>query len=155
MASDGVYSIKINATDGLGNAGETDILGSITLDNIPPELSIVSPENMTYGTASVPLEFAVSETTSWVAYSLDGGDNVTIDGNTTLSELSEGEHTLTVYANDTIGNMGSSQTIQFTIDLTLFRRLQIQAATTRTPPTPIAKIMYNVKKAKSVPCHNQ
>jgi len=36
-------------------------------------------------------------------------------GNTTLTELSSGSHTLTIYANDTVGNMGTSSTIDFNI----------------------------------------
>jgi LPXTG-motif cell wall-anchored protein len=32
-----------------------------------------------------------------------------------LSELAEGTHSITVFANDTFGNMGTSETINFTI----------------------------------------
>jgi hypothetical protein len=83
-----------------------------------PEPVIVVPENITYNESSVPLAFTVgTSATSWVGYSLDGKDNVTIDGNTTLTGLSNGAHNVTVYANDTFGNVGSSQTITFTIAL--------------------------------------
>jgi hypothetical protein len=44
------------------------------------------------------LNFTVSEAASRITYSLDEGDNVTITGNTTLSRLSEGAHSITVYA---------------------------------------------------------
>ncbi len=36
-------------------------------------------------------------------------------GNSTLSELSDGLHNVTVYANDTFGNVGKSQIINFII----------------------------------------
>jgi hypothetical protein len=57
--------------------------------------------------------FTVSETTSWIGYSLDGQMNVTITGNITLSGLSEGSHSLIVYANDTAGNVGHSDSVYF------------------------------------------
>ncbi|MGD0645402.1 MAG: hypothetical protein ABSA75_10905 [Candidatus Bathyarchaeia archaeon] len=81
-----------------------------------PEPVIVVPQNITYHENRVPLAFTVgASATSWVGYSLDGKDNVTIAGNTTLTGLSYGEHNITVYANDTFGNVGSSQTITFII----------------------------------------
>jgi len=51
-----------------------------------------------------------------MAYSLDGQANVTVTGNITLSGLSEGSHNLVVYANDTAGNTGLSETVYFTIE---------------------------------------
>lgn len=50
---------------------------------------------------------------SWVGFSLDGRNNLTITGNTTLTGLSKGAHNITVYASDTYGNIGSSQNIVF------------------------------------------
>ena len=85
------------------------------LDTTPPTISIVSPENKTYTANNVPLTFTVSKPTSWIGYSLDGQENVTISGNTTLTGLSDGSHNLTVYAKDTAGNTGSSKTIYFSI----------------------------------------
>ena len=87
-------------------------------DTTPPIITILSPENKTYATTSIPLTFTVDECTRWIAYSLDGKSNITITGNTTLSGLSEGTHTITVYANDTAGNMGTSSTVYFTVDTT-------------------------------------
>jgi hypothetical protein len=84
-------------------------------DGNPPIISNLSVENKTYNTSNVPLNFTVDESTSWIGYSLDGQTNVTITGNTTLTELAYGSHTLTVYADDTVGNMGNSSTINFSI----------------------------------------
>jgi len=61
------------------------------------------------------LSFTVDEATSWIGYSLDGQVNVTIAGNTTLSGLSDGSHSLIVYANDTAGNTGASEIVYFGI----------------------------------------
>jgi len=81
----------------------------------PPAISIFSPENKTYAANHVDLNFAISEPTSWIGYSLDGQANVTIAGNTNLSGLSDGSHRLVVYAKDTDGKTGTSETIYFTI----------------------------------------
>jgi parallel beta-helix repeat protein len=81
----------------------------------PPYISIISPENKTYTANSVSLTFTVSKTTTLITYSLDGQTNITINGDTTLSDLSKGLHSITVYAQDTDGKMGASETIYFTI----------------------------------------
>jgi len=86
------------------------------LGDTPPVISILSPENKTYSANDVSLAFTVSEPTSWIGYSLDGLMNVTITGNTTLSGLSEGSHSLVVYANDTTGNVGYSQSVYFSTE---------------------------------------
>ncbi len=76
---------------------------------------ILSPESKAYDAPDVSLVFNVNETLSKVAYSLDGQDNVTVAGNTTLIGLTSGEHTLTVYAWDGAGNVEASETITFTV----------------------------------------
>ena len=84
-------------------------------DTTSPTISVVTPENKTYTVDDVSLTFAVSESTSWIGYSLDGQANVTITGNTPLNGLSDGSHSLIVYAKDTAGNTGTSETIYFSI----------------------------------------
>ena len=95
-------------------------VGSETLfDTTPPTIEILSPQNRIYELCPgepprpIPLTFTVNETTLWIGYSLDRQENVTITGNTTLTDLSYGIHSVTIYANDTAGNMGSSETIYF------------------------------------------
>jgi hypothetical protein len=81
----------------------------------PPSVSIALPENKTYDTSEVPLNFTVNESGKQITYSLDGQDNVTATGNTTLTGLSNGEHNITVYATSAAGNIGASETITFTV----------------------------------------
>jgi hypothetical protein len=64
----------------------------------------------------IALTYNVDAVTSWVGYSLDGQPNATITGNTTLPTLSDGTHSLTVYANSTMGIMGASATVTFAVD---------------------------------------
>ena len=82
---------------------------------MPPTISIVSPETKTYTTNNIPLTFTVNKPVSWMGYSLDGQANVTITGNTTLTGLPDGSHSLIVFAMDTSGNTGASETIYFSI----------------------------------------
>jgi len=86
-------------------------------DNTPPVVCILSPENLTYTTSSIPLIFTVNERTFSIGYSLDYLENVTIAGNTTLTDLSNGSHSIIVYANDTSGNTGSSNRVYFTVSV--------------------------------------
>ncbi len=117
--------------DTAGNVNSTsDDIKSVYVtfpDTTPPTITIASPENTTYATDSVDLNYMIDETPDWVGYSLDGNPNVTLIENTTLTGLSDGQHSVTVYANDTTGNTGSS-TVWFTSDTT---------SPTVTPPSDI------------------
>jgi hypothetical protein len=87
-------------------------------DTNPPDITIISPENKTYKTDTIDLQYTVSEPTSWVGCTIDDGkhvSNVTITGNTTLTYLTPGSHNVQLYANDTSGNMGKSSKMYFTI----------------------------------------
>jgi hypothetical protein len=116
---DGAHFMKIRvAGDYYGPGGSGyDCEGnvSVIIDTGPPKVSIRSLENKTCCTPTIPLNFITNEPISQSAYSLDGQENVTIAGNTTLTGLSNGAHNVTVYAWDTTGNIGASETIYFTV----------------------------------------
>jgi hypothetical protein len=79
-------------------------------------INITSPENRTYASTCVRLNFTVEPEETildWIGYSLDGGDNVTITGNVTIGGLGAGSHNVTVYVNDTAGNENYSDTVSF------------------------------------------
>jgi hypothetical protein len=109
--TDGGYAIAGTAFEG------TTWLTKISPepDVSPPLVSVSSPKSKTYDIGDAPLTFTVNELASWIRYSIDGQDNVTITANITLSGLSEGAHNLTVYAADIAGNIGASETIHFTV----------------------------------------
>jgi hypothetical protein len=86
-----------------------------TIDTTAPSINLLSLENKTYDTPDITLNFTVNEPVSKITYSLDGQENVRIDGNTTLTGLSNGYHNLTIYATDEAGNIGTSETITFSI----------------------------------------
>jgi hypothetical protein len=86
-----------------------------TVDVTPPAISILSVESKTYDSPDIPLTFTVNEAVYQTSYSLDRQANVTITGNTTLAGLSDGSHSLIVYAKDLAGNVGASETIYFSV----------------------------------------
>jgi N-acetylneuraminic acid mutarotase len=81
----------------------------------PPKINVTSPINLTYNQSSVPLVFNADKAVNWTSYSLDGQQNITISGITNLTDISNGVHNITIYAQDTFGNIGSSETISFTV----------------------------------------
>lgn len=92
------------------------VVGANTIDASPLTISGLSISNKTYNSQDIPLNFNVDKNTSWAAYNLDNQGNETIQGNMTLTGLSNGSHSIVVYANDTLGNMGKSDTVFFTVN---------------------------------------
>jgi hypothetical protein len=102
-----IYGFDINGTESV----------VFTVDTTSPTVSVLSVKNETYRTSEIPLNFTVNELVSQINYCLDGQENVAVLGNTTLTGLSNGEHSLTVYATDEAGNAGASKTITFSVDV--------------------------------------
>jgi hypothetical protein len=73
--------------------------------------------------------------------------NQTIVGNTTLVGLPEGSHTLAMYANDTVGNMGTS-VVHFFVDTTL-PSIQILSPENRTYATNNFPLEFKVNETTS------
>lgn len=131
------YSTKYHNASEIGNSGISDtpyVIDANNKDNyplmepvvipqiarvvaspVPLNISIFSPENILYNSSSVPLNFSVNKPSSNMSYSLDGQQNITFSGNTNLTDISNGLHNITVYAQDTFGNTCSSQTVSFTV----------------------------------------
>jgi hypothetical protein len=111
---DGVYAQSLYRYYSLERKFASSVF--FTIDTICPNVSVLSVENKTYDTPDITLNFTVNEPVSQISYSLDGQDNVTLAGNTTLSGLSNGVHNVTVYAADIVGNTGASETIYFIVE---------------------------------------
>lgn len=85
---------------------------------VPPVITVNSPTaNTNYSSEDIPLNFAVNKQVNKISYSLDGSCNITVDGNSTLAKLSNGLHNVTVYAQDALGNIGLSDTVNFSVDV--------------------------------------
>ena len=118
FTDDGIFYLNVKAYGYRMDTGvyvEETGYKSVNVLDAPPNIFILSPENSTYSNSKVALSFTLDETADWIGYSLDDQANVTITGNTTLSYLTDGTHSMVVYANDTAGNMGRSDMINFTI----------------------------------------
>jgi N-acetylneuraminic acid mutarotase len=92
-------------------------------DGNAPDFLVLSPANKTYFTSGagfnfsdVALDFVVDEPVFSVHYVLDGGVPVEISGNATIVELAVGAHNVSVFGFDASGNMGTSETLYFTIE---------------------------------------
>ncbi|WNZ29640.1 MAG: hypothetical protein IAX21_01860 [Candidatus Bathyarchaeota archaeon] len=121
-------------------------------DSTAPVIYIISPESTTYSTGDVDLTFTLNEEVSWIGYSLDGADNQTITGNVTLSSLSDGSHSLIVYATDLVGNTGASNVVNFDV---LFIHLDtvppvIEVLSPREPVYPIRNVFLNFSLSEEV-----
>jgi hypothetical protein len=112
----GSHRVTVYANDSRGNVGSS-ISPFFSVDVKPPNISILSPENKTYDSTDIKSVFTVDEQVVSMNYSLDGNKEVSITGNVTLPVLSEGSHKITFYAEDTVGNEGSSDTVYFNIQL--------------------------------------
>jgi N-acetylneuraminic acid mutarotase len=125
--SDGLYNVTVYAADLIDNMGVSQAV-QFTV-NIPPNISLLSPQNQTYTSTSVLLNFTVNKPVSYISYVLDGLENVTVNGNTTLTALG-GDHNVTVYAVDEAGNVGASETISFSVDKPFPTALAVAATVT-------------------------
>ncbi len=122
VAPEGANNITVYANDSAGNTNATQT--NFTVDVSGPALSINNPQNRTYNTTNITLNFTASDaaidrcwfvnTTGSIIFlnSVSGAacSNATFNA-------SEGFRNITVQVNDTGGNSNSSQ-IFFTADLT-------------------------------------
>jgi hypothetical protein len=97
-------------------SGGSDMVVFI-VNTAEPRVSVLSPKpSKTYNATALSLDFTVSEPTASLSYSLDGRASVAVAGNTTLSGLSSGTHTIVVQAEDLAGSVGSSSPVTFTVE---------------------------------------
>lgn len=118
---DGTY-IATGKSDGfrygeehISYGGPSQFIGSdifILKIDPPPTAIIYSPLNITYNNSFIELNLSFSENTSFQAYSIDGGENITLSNNLANFTVSNGQHNITIYANDSLGHM-NSRTVYF------------------------------------------
>lgn len=91
---------------------------NFTLDTGAPELTFTSP-NGSYYSLNVSINVTANETINTWRYSIDGESWVTFTPNTTIGTAA-GEHNITVWANDSAGNIATSflefKTASFELD---------------------------------------
>jgi hypothetical protein len=76
---------------------------------------LLSPSNSTYYSKEIPLTYTIDNSKYAVYYQLDNSRQISLTGNTTLSGLSEGQHTIKTGAYNLSIGMYSVQTANFVI----------------------------------------
>jgi len=117
--SDGVYYYNVTIEDELSNRNST-ATRNITLDNANPSITIATPSNNTYtDDAGLDVNYTVSDAnldSCW--YSNDSmSTNTTLTSCTNITAVTwnEGQHNVTVWTNDSAGNLNSSS-VTFAVD---------------------------------------
>jgi len=114
------YWLNISINDSTGNNNSTFMWVNVT-DTAAPRLTITTPSNRTNSSnTGLNVNYTVSDLSpiSYCWYSNDTMNvNATLNGcaNITTMVWSEGQHNVTVWANDTYGNTNKSS-VNFTID---------------------------------------
>ncbi len=118
----GTLMVRFYARDNASLIGFKDVI--VQLDKIAPSIGVQKPiANNHYGANAPTIELSVNDANiGSIWYNLDGGTNFTIGSMTTLinqiawDALPERTVTITIYANDTLGNV-NSYTITIVKDL--------------------------------------
>jgi len=136
---DGSHNVTVIVNDTAGNTNSSTVY--FIVDTTQPVVTIQSPLPKIYNITSIDLNYTASDAnidTCW--YVLDSSPAVypISCSNDTLSALADGDHNVTVYANDTAGNTASA-TQYFSVDtvpptLTVESPVTAPPYTTATPP---------------------
>jgi len=116
-STDGMYVIRVKAMDNLSQSGY-GYSENFTLDSTPPILNITYPVNNTlFNYVSINVNYTVSDLgvldSCWY-YNETGNTTITCGTNITLV-VSQGNHTLIVYVNDSLNNI-NSKSVSFFVD---------------------------------------
>ncbi len=144
---------------------------NVTKANFVPQVAIFihSPINQTYSslylTLYVTIDFALTED-KWIAYSLDGNDNVTLTGKQSQLDslwqrvnitaplvLSEGSHRLDVYAQSVPASYAApdTQTVFFTIDTSMPSNSPSTSPMMSSTPSPSASLTPSIPSSSPSP----
>ena len=116
-----IYASYTSNSYGESYAGNTSKYSVMVVDTIPPNITINSPLNKTwYFSSAVSLNATLNEIGKWINVSVDGGlaQNKCTGCNATfynITSLSQGNHTITVYASDYSNNI-ANMTYIFYVD---------------------------------------
>ncbi|MCD6557878.1 MAG: YIP1 family protein, partial [Candidatus Aenigmarchaeota archaeon] len=114
------YTVGCKITANNPSSYDSPTTRGVNVTNKAPYITIISPTNRTYDKDWVWANVSLDESGDWCGYSLDGNANVSMTRyNLTyfysnVSGLSEGQHNIIFYCNDTEGAMRESNTVYFT-----------------------------------------
>lgn len=119
LGSDGLNHLIIWSNDTVNNFGTDEVY--FRADTTAPTLYLTSPLNLSYNTATIALEYFVSDTGTGVDelwYSIDdGANNYSFAGNTTFTPVQNSIARFRLWANDSVNNVAEDN-IVFTEDNT-------------------------------------
>ena len=145
--SNGWHTLEVVATVDSGGVNDNQLGGGprfisegssgvmeFLVDNPSPMVSVLSLDDAVAGEGDFWFAFrVVGKSLSWVGFSLDGEENVTVSldvlvqgslasqyevwkGNVTLVGVSGGLHSIVVYAEDMAGSVGASSPVTFAVE---------------------------------------
>jgi hypothetical protein len=122
----------------------TPRLNITIIDVTPPTIIIISPPNATIADSTPLLNVTFGEMVSYTWYNVNGTTNSSLYPNTfnltlNLTNLEDGQHNVTVYANDSVGNL-NFWTVWFTVDTTPPTVINV----TITPSSPAVGSLVNI-----------
>jgi len=117
--SEGANTVYVYAKDSANNLNVTQL--TFNVDTHGPSVVITKPVEAGRYNGTIWIVASANDTVAQMWYNIDGGANSTPVANNSLSAtetgLSEGSHTLNVFSNDSVGNVGMA-TVNFTVDKT-------------------------------------
>ena len=118
---EGRHIIEIFMNSSIDNTKVTKSRNFI-IDITPPNITVYLPNGSYNRNESLPLNYTVNDSLSGIDtcwFSVDNGSNIIIANcqNTTFNVSGDGNHSLTLYANDSAGNV-NNQTVYFLVDVT-------------------------------------
>lgn len=117
VSADKIVRIDMNTTNpALAGRLLVDYLRFDLTPDIAPRPQITLPENTTYGTTSLKLNYSVFDENLENVWFLYNGANTTLTGNTTFAALGDQRSTLFLFANDTVGNVNVTN-VTFTVSI--------------------------------------
>ncbi|TKJ17297.1 hypothetical protein CEE44_02055 [Candidatus Woesearchaeota archaeon B3_Woes] len=171
LLNDGIYNLTVNATNSSGTiVGNISVTG-VTVDNTQPNVVTINAPSTgaNYSasiTSSIVLNATVNDTTltvDTVFFNISNGTdpfttgtatqsgdfwNITLD----LTTLAETTHTITVWANDTVGNINNSESVSITIDNTAPIVTLVNSSFNTTDNTPSITFNYTDALFATVNC---
>ncbi len=130
--AEGSHIVTLYINDTVGNTNNTESI-TFTVDNTVPAVTIVSPltgSNFSVRSSNQTFNASILEISSDIAYFMfDNASGTAFNVTATnqsghwaaaynVSTLAEGIHTITAFANDTLGNVNKTETITITTDYT-------------------------------------
>ena len=110
--ADGSYNFRVRATDLLGNTDQTPAERNFTVDATPPETTINSGPSGTVSTSEVTFTFSSSKPSPTYFCKFDDDEPAPCTSPHDSAVLEDGNHTFSVFAQDSAGNTDPTPAIR-------------------------------------------